>query len=172
LSDYFEDISGNGGTLISVGITKVDQPNKNGLIAKNASDKDIIEEAFKQLLEVYPSLPQYDSAIIGSRIGQETAYIQSSKDPSFLPATGDVTGLYNAGTQNGQAVYSFTSMESAVVNAVELARLLDPEVSFSKVVPWTLNQRITTILILLIIILVCIFIGWKKLFSAGTARAT
>lgn len=155
LSDYFHENTNN--TLISVGITKVDSPNEKGLIARNSSDDILINETFNQLKIVYPDLPNWDSATIGSRIGQETAYVQSASDPSFLPfAAYGINGLYNVGTQNGKSQYAFTSMETAVVNSHALAHFLEPtlEKQYPIKIPWTLNEIIGVIILLILLIII------------------
>lgn len=149
LSDYFEN---SDNLIISVGVTNVDKIGSNGLTARNSNDSQLISETFNQLKEVYPDLPLYDHAIIGSRINQETAYIKSPGSP-YIPFTGKIKNLYNVGTQNGKALYSFTSMESAVVNAVSLAHTLDESTKMQKIInPWTLNQRIVLILVLILVL--------------------
>lgn len=153
LSDYFQDQP--NGTLISVGITKVDSPTEYGT-ARNASDEVLIAETFRQLKSVYPDLPKWDSATIGSRIGQETAYVQSASDPSYLPfAAFGIRGLYNVGTQNGKSQYAFTSMETAVVNAHALAYELEPSLQskYPIIVPWTLNQLLGVVLFVIVILI-------------------
>lgn len=162
LSDYFEKTVDKNGTLISVGITRVDSPNEQGITARNASDDILISETFKQLKTVYPDLPKWDSATIGSRIGQETAYVQSASDPSFLPfAASGIRGLYNAGTQNGKSQYAFTSMETAVVNAHALAHELEPSLQskYPILVPWSLNELLGVAIVLIIVILFAVLIG-------------
>jgi hypothetical protein len=75
-----------------------------------------------------------------------------------------VPGLYCAGTQNGESQYSFTSMETAVVNAVALAAKLGGE-PFVAEVQWTLNGRILVIF-LIIIAMVVIYYGVRTLRAA------
>jgi hypothetical protein len=163
LSDYFN----TNDTIISVGITRVDSPTKTAAgiyqTARNATDEILIAETFRQLNYIY-ALPQYDSAVIGSRIGSESAYIQSAADPSPLPSHGSITGLYNVGTQNGESQYSFTSMETAVVNAVALANKIGGEY-FSIETQWTLNSRILFVVVVICIIyfLINVFRGKSKL---------
>lgn len=156
LSDYF----GGDRTLISAGITKVDVPNDEGITARNATPEQLIKEVLKQLRESY-DLPEPDSAIIGSRIGQENAYVRNTKDPSFLPFQLGVKNLYNVGTQNGKSQYVYTSMESAVVNAHALVHELEP---FSKKYPiidaWTLNWVL--VVVLLVVLLVSSVYFYKK----------
>lgn len=162
LSDYFNNQNTNNGTLISVGITRVDSPNEQGVTARNAPDDVLINETFNQLKTVYPDLPKWDSATIGSRIGQETAYVQSATDPSFLPfVASGIRGLYNAGTQNGKSQYAFTSMETAVVNAHALAHELEPDLrsKYPIIVPWTLNELLGAIVLTVIILVgICMFL--------------
>jgi hypothetical protein len=171
LSDYF--ISDKPETLITVGITRVDSPNADGITARNAGDDILINEAFQQLQTVYPDLPKWDSAHIGSRIGQETAYVQGSSDSSFLPfAASGIRGLYNVGTQNGKSQYAFTSTETAVVNAHALAHELEPSLhsEYPIIVPWTLNQLLGVVILLIITIIIALKTYWsytKKLIESN-----
>jgi hypothetical protein len=145
-------------TIISAGITRVDTPTRGGKTARTCDDSELIAETFRQLRIIYPNLPKYDSAIIGSRIGGDSAYIQGATDPSHLPAKSEVvSGLYNLGTQNGKSQYSFTSMETAVVNATALAHELEPETRVHPIVyAWTVNYLIAVI----VIVIVCIIAVW------------
>ena len=150
LSDYFENFPG---TLISVGVTKVDSENSEGLTARNATKDQLKAEVLKQLKESYPNIPDPDSIVVGSYIGQETAYVRNASDPSFLPFELGIKGLYNAGTQNGKSQYAYTSMESAVVNAHALAHMIEPNSKrFQIINAWTLNGVLLVILLIIIII--------------------
>jgi len=150
LSDYFENYKGE--TLISVGVTNVDSPNNDGITARNADDETLKKEVIKQLKLIYPNMPTPDSIIIGSRIGQETAYIEgTSAKEEYLPFYTE-KNIYNVGTHNGKSDYAFTTIETAVVNAYSLAHELEPQTKKYKITQaWTLNW---VFLILLIIVLV------------------
>jgi hypothetical protein len=66
-----------------------------------------------------------------------------------------MAGLYNVGTQNGESVYSFTSMDTAVVNAVALAAKLGGE-HFTIETQWTLNGRIFAAAMIILVVILCV----------------
>jgi NAD(P)-binding Rossmann-like domain len=167
LSDYFRTYAEK--TLISTGITKIDTKSSAiGKTARESSHSEIREEVFRQLRLSYPELPPPDSVTIGSDIGDETAYIQSSDDGSFIPHETGVAGLYNVGTQNGKAQFSFTSLETAVVNAHSLAHLLDPKTQQWPIInAWTLNQILLIVLVVVLSIIIIVAVVLQKNDSAS-----
>jgi hypothetical protein len=161
MSDYFKNYKDK--TLISVGITKVDSPNNAGQIARYTDNETVKREALRQLRETYPNLPDPDSAVIGSHIGDQTAYIEGiglDKLQKPYPFSSETPHIYNVGTHNGKSPYVFTSLESAVANAHALAHDLEPETQIYPISQaWTLNW------IILIIILVVGFLLTKNIIS-------
>lgn len=138
LSDYFKPGSEPYATIISTAITKGD----------NLQLHEIKEIAFKELQQSY-KLPLPDVVIIGSRPGDDTAYIQSVSDPRFL-APKLMDSLYTVGSHNGATRYAFTTIESACASA--FAFVGEPVVN-----AWTLNQIFGLFFILLVMIaLICI----------------
>lgn len=117
----------NFDTIISAAITKSDQ------LPKNLSRADLIAGVFDQLKISYPHLPNYDAAttdpekfetldseVIGNADGivlAGSAYINAA-GYSPLPSRGYVRGLFTVGPQNGNSEYTFTSLESAISNAM------------------------------------------------------
>ena len=142
VSDYWDK---DHPLTISCGITNVDAPDRNGKTARASDDQYVIASALEQLRESYPTLPALTSAKIGSRIGQESAFVGTDFIPFDLGR-----GVYNAGTQNGQAQYAYTSMETAVANGAALANRFGCT-DVKPVLAWTLNQAI-----LIVIVLICI----------------
>jgi hypothetical protein len=97
--------------------------------------RGVMNEVFRQLLQVYPDLPQPDYQFL-----TQSAYDADQRrwvpfNHAFMTTThGHVPNrsvlyenLYNCGVQNGNSSYSFTSMESSVANAIHLATTLQPE---------------------------------------------
>ena len=152
VSDYWDGQDHDRDVTISCGITNVDAPDRNGKTARQSTDDYVVQETLNQLRESYPTLPRPTSAHIGSRIGQESAFVGDN----FIPAQ-IRPGLYNAGTQNGKSQYAYTSMETAVANATALANELAPETrSMLQPIPaWTLNQALLLALVI-VIVLVCV----------------
>jgi hypothetical protein len=93
----------------------------------------LINEVFRQLKTVLGDIPMYDDAIMSQNYydGKEwvplhTAFMTTTH--GYLPCRSQLyRNLYNCGVQNGKSEYTFTSMESSVVNAIELLYELVPE---------------------------------------------
>lgn len=137
LSDYMTNIEPQSKTVISTVITFSDSKSKNNnKTANQCSETELIVEAYNQLSEAFPNLPldnyigilapgTYKSA--GKWVSSDTAFI-SVPNGGYLPMESkNIKNLYNVGTHNGASEYQFTSLESAVTNAVSLAHRLLPE---------------------------------------------
>ena len=134
LSDYMDFKDSRSKTVISCIISK---PNKSDFLHKTPneiSDKRIIiEEVFRQLKSVLPELPDYDNVVMSQNYhdGKEwkpihTAFMTTKYGYMDFESK-NFNNLYNCGVHNGKSTYSFTSLESSVVNAVELLYKLVPE---------------------------------------------
>ena len=139
LSDYMDFNDARSRTVISTVVTMPDAPSDNvklQLSANEISDKRaVMNEVFRQLRQIYPDLPEPDYQFL-----TQSAYDADQRrwvpfNHAFMTTThGHVPNrselfdnLYNCGVQNGNSSYSFTSMESSVVNAIHLAKELQPE---------------------------------------------
>lgn len=141
LSDYMDFNDPRSRTVISAVITMPDAPSDNvelnvGAAANDIGDKrGVMNEVFRQLKQIYPDLPDPDYQFL-----TQSAYDADQRrwvpfNHAFMTTThGHVPNrsalydnLYNCGVQNGNSSYSFTSMESSVVNAIHLAKELQPE---------------------------------------------
>lgn len=118
LSDYMPFTLSK--TVISVALTTYPKQTPRHLL---------LSETFRQLKESYPGLPPPDQSIVnpnnylaGEWRDRDSGYVRTPYkigDSMFLPAKSVIfPNLYNLGTQNGHSAYAFTSMESAVSNAV------------------------------------------------------
>lgn len=139
LSDYMDFNDARSKTVISTVITMPDAPSDNVHLNASANEighkRGVMNEVFRQLLQVYPDLPQPDYQFL-----TQSAYDADQRrwvpfNHAFMTTThGHVPNrsvlyenLYNCGVQNGNSSYSFTSMESSVANAIHLATTLQPE---------------------------------------------
>jgi len=102
-----------GRTVVSAAATRFDVPNASGVALKDLNDKDAAEEIRRQL--------GFDDTI-------EYAFLHGKyNDQSFLMTpthqihNGRVDGVHVVGTLNGHSSYHFTSMESAIQNALVFA---------------------------------------------------
>lgn len=165
LSDYMTDIEEHSKTIISTVITFTDTISKNNnKTANQCTDNELIIEAYKQLKEAFPKLPTNDyigilgpgtyfSDSVGKWMSSDTAFI-TVPNGEYLPNESKVIkNIYNIGTQNGASEYQFTSLESAVVNAINLAHKLHPETkNMYTIVSSTPVTNILRALIVIIII--------------------
>jgi hypothetical protein len=140
LSDYFESDK----TIISTGFTFLPEE------ALRASEEELIAEALAQLRESYPDLPDPDHAVMGSHLGEDTAYIQGVTDPKPLPMKLS-DGIYTVGAHTGKGSYAFTSMEAAITNAYYLSNKLGCKEKITS--SWTLNMAVICALVILLLLL-------------------
>jgi len=131
-------------TVISTCITYTDR--KSSVTNKTANESTIDEiysEVLRQLKESYPDLPHPDRMIpspqvyydntINKWINLDTAYVTTINPNQYLPFQSSLySNLYNCGAQNGTSNYHFTSLETAVVNAINLFNLLVKDSSAKK----------------------------------------
>ena len=137
LSDYMKFTSCE--TVISVALTTY---------TGNDSKETLISETLAQLRESYPSLPAPDKSLVNPNNYQcngwkdlDSGYVRTPYkllDSMFVPFTSSFVNLSNVGTQNGKSDYVFTSIESAVSNAVSFVRTQGIEVKKFK--GWKINH--------------------------------
>lgn len=174
LSDYMTDIEPQSKTVISTVITLSESISKNNNKSANqCTETELIVEAYKQLSEAFPKLLSNDVPYIGilapgtyrstnKWVSSDTAFI-SVPNVGYLPHNSKtVENLYNIGTHNGASEYQFTSLESAVTNAVSLAHELLPETKTKYTI--TSNTTVTNVIrsAILIAIIVIVVINLKK----------
>lgn len=172
LSDYMKFEETNSKTVISAAVTISDKksPNNNK-IADECTANELVDEMFLQLKEAYPDLPLPTITIMSPGvkyddknkkwISENTAFILTS-NKGYLPYQNNVIkNMYNLGTHNGKSYYKFTSLESAVSNAVMLSKELYPELNDSKYIKLTRSTSLSDIfdLIIIVIILYLIYYG-------------
>jgi hypothetical protein len=119
--------------LISTCITRVNAKSTvTGKTAMESTEKEMVDEVFRQLKLSFPNLPDFNKAIVHKKTLQEedTAYVETNKQYHMPMSTGDSAHIYYIGTHNGNTYYSFTSMESAVTNALFALRQLEPDTFF------------------------------------------
>jgi len=165
LSDYMKFDTSK--TVISTAITI---PNYKSITLNKSANQctkdEIIKEAFNQLKQSFPNLPDPTHAKISSgdyyKDDQwntiDKAFISTNLYLPFKSKT--ILNLYNLGTQNGKHIYQFTSLESAVTNAVYLSHILYPElknkfkISYGYTIRFIFISFIILILVLFLILLI------------------
>lgn len=178
LSDYMKFQEKESKTVLSCSVTFTNK--KSSMLQKTANEcsspNEIINEVFRQLSESlleYGKLPKPTVALLNPNVH----YNKRKKewltiDQTFIHSVGTKSlpfeivpnKIYNVGTQNGFHEYNFTSMESAITNAIYFANQFE-KVQQVKLTPiFTLVRFlkififVTLAIIFVTIILLAIFI--------------
>lgn len=160
LSDYMKP-ENDYDLVISTCVTFQDTPSYyNGKTANQCDENELITETFRQLKLSFPDLPPYDRVALynkvskqdGVWIDEDTAFIQTPRNQT-IPII-DVDQSYYIGTHNGKSIYSFTSMESAVTNALFAIHTLEKTSNIQIKYPIDIITiiRLTIIILLFIIV--------------------
>lgn len=170
LSDYMTFNESN--TVISTVVTVTDK--KSDFINKTANEctkEEIINEIFRILKISYSNISKPNVILFSPNtnyinkqwISDDTAFVSSSLCKSDIPFEGNVKGLYNVGTHNGKHFYKFTSLESAVTNAIYLSHLLYPQLKKKYVIQklTTISDIIINIIVFLMVALFCLVITFR-----------
>jgi len=166
LSDYMKFDNSSSQTVISCCISVLDVKSKNNNKTANECDQDeLIAEVFQQLKNSYPYLPNATKSILhnsvvknGSWINNDTAYIYNQSHDNYINSKSSIfSNLYNVGTHNGNSTYYFTSMESAVSNAIYLLQQLFPETKKEYLLESCLT--LTKFIRISIIVIICLVIS-------------
>lgn len=172
LTDYMNFDQTDSKTVISTAVTITDKKSKNNnKTADECTSQELVDEMFLQLKEAYPDLPLPTISIISPGvkydninkkwISQDTAFILTS-GKGFLPfQNSSIKNMFTLGTHNGKSFYKFTSLESAVSNAVILSKDLYPELRNSKYIQLTRSTSISDIFDLITIVLIIYLIYYS-----------
>lgn len=162
MSDYIKFDESQSKTVISATATITNYNSKTiNKTANQCNDKtELVEEIFNQLKVSFPNLPKPSTSILSPELSWsdgrweslDTAFIASSNQSNLDFSSKTISNLFNVGTHNGRNIYKFTSMESAVTNAVILSHILYPELKKTFNIPYSFTTRS----IIMIFILSCI----------------
>jgi hypothetical protein len=152
-------------TVISVAVSICDVDSKT--IYKKANEcsaDELIKEVYRQMKEsLFDDLTDDYVAIINPNNYYDTynnkwackdnAYFNTYSE-KYIPFESSINNVYNLGTHNGKSYISYTTIESAVSNAIYLAGELYPEVR-SK---YTIYRGITGKNIIMVVIIILFII--------------
>lgn len=166
LSDYMKFKENNSKTVISCNITLPD--NKSNVINKTANEcknkNDVIYETYRQLREIYKTLPTPTLAFInnyyedGEWKSNEKAFIKTPNN-NYLRNNKLTDNIYILGTHTGNSKVHFTSMESAITNAIELInKIYNKDYKIKR--PYTVKDVIIIFILVLIIIIILFIIKY------------
>jgi len=165
LTDYMENVENGYLTVISVAVSICDVNSKT--IYKKANEcsaDELIKEVYRQMKEsLFDDLTDDYVAIINPNNYYDTynnkwackdnAYFNTYSE-KYIPFESSINNVYNLGTHNGKSYISYTTIESAVSNAIYLAGELYPEVR-SK---YTIYRGITGKNIIMVVIIILFII--------------
>jgi hypothetical protein len=172
LSDYMDSVEaadaadaadaaeGGYSTVLSTAISICDKNSK--AIYKKANEcsaDELIKEVHRQIKgSIFHDLPSDYKALVNPNnyydtyknkwACQDNAYFNTYNE-KYIPFYSSINNVYNLGTHNGKSYISYTTIESAVSNAMYLAGELYPEVSNK----YTVYRGITLKNVLMFIIL-------------------
>lgn len=150
LSDYMKDIEPGTKDVFTIAVTKHDTPGLNGKRADECYDSEIKEEVWREMNEIF-HFPEKPEKILIYH-GDDTAFVKTVEGFGEWQGTDDV---YMVSTHVGNSHYVFTSMESAVSNAIWLYnKLTGANKPIYKL--WTVDIFVV-LLILLTLALVILF---------------
>ena len=166
ISDFMDFKDEPSKQCISICISMTDVPNEKGKTANQSS----IEELIQYVREQLPMFPKPDKVIISPQvvrsgdkwINMDTAYVVTTEN-KFLDYKSAIDNLYAVGIFNGKSNYHFTSIESAVQNAVNFCKQEIPDLKY-KFEEKHLNEVKYIIYdVLLILLVIIIIIILKKM---------
>jgi hypothetical protein len=165
LSDYMDFANPNSLTVIVCTVKNADQKSSyTGKTANECNEQELIDEVFRQLRLIRPSLPSPTASLLSPEMFQnkETGNWDSTDSAFFYTKDGyrSNKSIYNnlfwAGTHNGESDYSFTSFQSAQENAIALLHQLEPNSKDTvllhepKTIRWSIAMTILLILVVVI----------------------
>ena len=130
----------NSKTVISTCITFPER--KSSFINKTAHEASLLDiktEVIRQLRTVIPNLPIPTKMLLSPQVYRDeknkrwvnidTAYVLTNENAHISAESKIYKNLYNCGSHNGKSKYYYTSLESAVSNAISLANVLEPKIN-------------------------------------------
>ena len=142
--------------------------NEHGKTANQCSKEEIIKYTEEQL----SFFPKPDLVLISPTvkrsgdvwINMDTAYIVTS-DQHFIKSKSNLSNLYYVGIPNGNSSYNFTSIESAVQNAIHFCIEEIPELKYHYIFKDLKEVRYIMIDVIIIIICILLIIYVKKIIK-------
>ena len=167
MSDYFKDNK----TLLSCSIVELNTKSNytNKTVNETLTINKLLEESYRQVNNVL-DIPHPDKIIMNKAVKKssagwetdDTAYIKTVNSFNF-PFIGKIDNLYSLGCHNETSNYAFTSIESAVVNSINLCTILDKRVKNIIRVKklYTFNKMLFQIISIAVIIIILIIFVTK-----------
>ena len=163
-----------GATVLSVAISICEKNSRATYKKANECSADeLIKEVHRQIKEsIFPDLSADYKAIINPNNYYDTyknkwackdnAYFNVYGE-KYIPFNSSINNVYNLGTHNGKSYISYTTIESAVSNAIYLAGELYPEVmSRYRVYRGITGKNVLMVVILFISLIIFYFLTYIR----------
>ena len=170
LSHYMKNINDSNTEefVISAAVVYLDKVSKfTNKTADESTEEELIAETFRQIGErVGQPIRMYDRAFINPNIKKvdglwvdtDTAFVNTYDNPlpTFPFRSHRYPNVYNVGTHNNVVHYHYTSLESAVTNAIMLCNTLnEPN---SRPFPIRSSVKLSSILQIVVVILLLVVV--------------
>jgi hypothetical protein len=155
----------NSKTVISTCITFPER--KSTFTNKTAHESSLIDiktEIIRQLRTVIPKLPIPTKMLLSPQVYRDeknkrwvnidTAYVLTNENAHISAESKIYKNLYNCGSHNGKSKYYYTSLESAVSNAISLANVLEPKINKPLQETAQISRYIQLLLMVTVILLI------------------
>jgi len=160
LSNYMNFNDNRSALVISTCITKNTKSTYINKTPDECNEDELKKEILRQLRISFPELPEPSYSIIHPNVKRinnkwiedDTAFISSTNSKYMKYNSENVNNIFQVGTQNGNSKYKFTSMESAISNAIVFSNYIEKDTKKILKITNTID------LIFVIRILFCIFI--------------
>ena len=161
LSNYMDFNDTRSSIVISTCITKNVKSTYINKTPDECDENELKQETLRQLRISFPNLPNPSYSIIhpsvryidNKWIEDDTAFISSSKSKYLKYNSDTVNNIYQVGTQNGNSKYRFTSMESAISNAIVFSNNIEKDTQKTIKIKYIFD--LVSILKISIFIIVC-----------------
>ena len=167
MSDYMDFNDNRSKTVIVCTVKVTDRKSKFiNKTANECSEKELINEVFRQLKEYQTELSNPTNSILSPGVYKnekenrwesiDTAYFYTKA--GYKSNKSIFNNLYWVGSHNGNSNYSFTAMETAITNAISLLHDLLPDTKNSVIIHKPITVKNILMLILLIIFFVILYL--------------
>lgn len=168
MTDYMKDIENDYKVVLSTAISKCDVNSKYIYKTANECNKDeLFAEVHRQIKKsMFADLPNDYDAVLNPNNYYDTKINKwQSVDNAYFNTIGTsaiafhskvIENVYNVGTHNGSSHMSYTTMESAVSNAMVLATILYPNLRSQYYLRRSLRGKEYILLSLIMIVIIVI----------------
>ena len=159
LSNYMKFKHKDSKIVMTVSITKHTKSSYINKTPNQCNEKELKNEILRQLKYSFPNLPKPTHAILNQNTYKYKKWHRNDHafmltKYGYLDPFEKYTNLYSCGAHNGYSDYAFTSLESAVTNAIKLLHTIEP-MAKSKF-PLKYSSSISQIIIKILIIIIAI----------------